>query len=137
MINNSKWQKTLLSKVSAFIFACLMLSKYGFENLFRSVYYLWYTVFPWIIAGGNYFLFPHQKGAIIRWSRLFQILLTGSRALNILFYYPIKQKTITSNKLNMGILSVSNLVPWLIFGAWVVFDWFCWIRFHFNLTGRW
>ena len=31
-----------------------------------------------------------------------QILLTGSRTLNILFYYPIKyKKTITSNKLNI------------------------------------
>ena len=31
-----------------------------------------------------------KKGAIIRARRLFQILLTGSRALHILFYFPIK-----------------------------------------------
>ena len=39
---------------------------------------------------------------------LFQILLTGSRVLNILFYYPIKS---TSNNLYMGFISVRNLVP--------------------------
>ena len=47
---------------------------------------------------GRLFLFPHKKGAIIRgkaiiWGRwLFLILLTGSRALNILFYHAIKSK---------------------------------------------
>ena len=51
------------------------------------------TVFPRIIAGGDFFLFSHQKGAIIRGKaiirgrRLFQIFLTGGRALNSLFYY--------------------------------------------------
>ena len=40
------------------------------------------TVFPRIIAGGDYFFFA-SKGAIIRGKRLFQILLTGSRDLNI------------------------------------------------------
>ena len=47
---------------------------------------------------GWLFLFSHQKGAIIQgkaiiWGRrLFQIFLTGGRALNILFYYTIKSK---------------------------------------------
>ena len=47
---------------------------------------------------GRLFLFSHQKGAIIRGKaiirgrRLFQIFLTGGRALNILFYYTIKSK---------------------------------------------
>ena len=43
---------------------------------------------------GRLFLFSHQKGAIIRRKatiirrrRLFEIFLTGGRALNILFYY--------------------------------------------------
>ena len=36
-------------------------------------------------------IIPRGK-TIIRGRRLFQILLTGSRALNILFYYPIKSK---------------------------------------------
>ena len=44
------------------------------------------------------FLFSHKKGAIIRGKaiirgrRLFHILFTGSRALNILFHLPIKSK---------------------------------------------
>ena len=41
------------------------------------------------------------RGRLFRGRRLFQILLTGSCALNILFYHPIKQKMITSNNLNM------------------------------------
>ena len=53
------------------------------------------TVFTRIIAGG-FISFSHEKGAIIRGKaiirgrRLFQILFTGSRALNILFNFPIK-----------------------------------------------
>ena len=48
---------------------------------------------------GRIFFFLHQTGAIIQgkaiiWEkRLFQILLTGSRVLNILFYYPVKSKS--------------------------------------------
>ena len=40
-----------------------------------------FTVFPRIITGGDYFYFRTKRG------RLFQIFLTGGRALNILFYY--------------------------------------------------
>ena len=88
---------------------------------------------------------PIIQGKEIIWGRQwFQILLTGSSTLNILFYYPIKlKKKITSNKLDMSFLSVSNLVPCLIFSvnilgvrAWIVTGQFCWIRLHFNLTGR-
>lgn len=40
-------------------------------------------------------IFSHQKGAIVRQGRrLFCILLSGSLALNILFYYPMKLKEI-------------------------------------------
>ena len=40
-----------------------------------------------------------------------KLMLTGSDALNILFYFPINEKKIiTTNKLNMGFLSVPNLV---------------------------
>ena len=47
------------------------------------------TVFPRIIAGVE-FLFSHKKGAlIIRGSRLFQILLTGRRALIIRIFYSL------------------------------------------------
>lgn len=54
-------------------------------------------------------IFSHQKGAIVRRERrLFCILLSGSLALNILFYYPmkLKKKKCKSNKLNRGFLSV-------------------------------
>ena len=49
------------------------------------------TVFPRIIAEGDYFL-SHPNWTIIRGRWLFQMLLTGIRALNILFYYPITSK---------------------------------------------
>ena len=54
-----------------------------------------HSVFPSITAGGNIILFSNQKGAVIqgkvivRGRRFFQILLTGSHALYILFYYSI------------------------------------------------
>ena len=57
-----------------------------------------HIVFPRIIALGVYLFFA-SKGAIIRGKaiirerRLFQILLTGSRVLKILFYYPLKWKS--------------------------------------------
>ena len=61
-----------------------------------------------------------------------------------LFLFSHKQETMIisnithwkSNKLNMGFLSIPNLVPWLIFRAWIVTDQFCWISLHFNLSGR-
>ena len=61
---------------------------------------------------GRLFHFSHQKGVIIRGRRLFQIFLTGGRALNILFYYTINsKKPITSNinRTCMGFLSVSKM----------------------------
>ena len=39
------------------------------------------------------FFFSHKKELIIRGRWLFQIIFTGSRALTILFYYPIKSKS--------------------------------------------
>ena len=43
--------------------------------------------------GGVFFLFLHQKGAIIQRRRLFQVFLTGGCALNlfVLLYQTIKQ----------------------------------------------
>ena len=76
---------------------------------------------------GRLFPFSRKKGAIIRGKaiirgrRLFPILLTGSRALKMCFFFIFK-KIITSNKLNMGFSSVPNLVPWLVFRAWMVTD---------------
>ena len=106
----------------------------------------WNTVFPRIIAGGScrgqLFLFLYKKGAIIGRRRLFKLLLTGSRALNIMLYFPIKSKNnhvniLMGSWLNMGFFqSIPSLVPWLIFRAWIVTDQFCWVSLHFNLTGR-
>ena len=75
---------------------------------------------------GQLFLFSYKKGAIIGRRRLFKILLTGSRALNIMLYFPIKSKNnhvniLTGSWLNMGFFqSIPSLVPWLIFRAWSV-----------------
>ena len=93
---------------------------------------------------GWLFLLSHQKGErgwLFEGRRLFQLLLTGRRAQNIyiyihIFLIPLNQAIITSNKLNMGFLSVPNWVPGLIFGAWIITHQFCWIRFHFNFTRR-
>ena len=49
-----------------------------------------FTVFPRIIAGGDYCFFRTKRGQLFKRRRLFQILLTGSRVLNILFHFPIK-----------------------------------------------
>ena len=51
-----------------------------------------YALFPQILAGSDY-----SKGG------LFQMLLTGSLALNILSYYPINLKKLShqNNKLNI------------------------------------
>ena len=90
---------------------------------------------------GQLFLFSYKKGAIIGRRRLFKILLTGSRALNIMLYFPIKSKNnhvsiLMGSWLNMGFFqSIPSLVPLLIFRAWIVTDQFCWVSLHFNLTG--
>ena len=51
------------------------------------------TVFPRIIAGGDYFFFRTKRGQLFEGRRLLQILLTGSRALNVLcFIMPLNKK---------------------------------------------
>ena len=66
------------------------------------------TVFLLIIAGGAYFFFSIKRGRLFEGKRLFeegdyfQILLTGSRALNILFCYPIKSKNYHMKKTEHG-----------------------------------
>ena len=49
-------------------------------------------VFPRIIARGDYFFFRFKRGRLFEGGDYFK-LLTGSRALNILFYYLIKSKS--------------------------------------------
>ena len=59
------------------------------------------TVFPRIIAGGDYFFFRTKRGQLFEGTRLLQILLTGSRALNVLcFIMPLNQKIFISNSAN-------------------------------------
>ena len=60
--------------------------------------------------------FLHQKGAI-RGKRLFQILLTGSRTLNILFYDPIKSKNNHIQYTEHGLYKCSKLGPRLSFNV--------------------
>ena len=71
---------------------CLILS-----DFYKIMILTWNTVFPRIIAGAI-ISFLYKKGAIIGRRRLFKILLTGSRALNIMVYFPIKSK---NNHVNM------------------------------------
>ena len=110
-------------------------------HFFKIMILTWNTVFPRIIAGGRLFLFSYKKGAIIGRRRLFKILLTGSRALNIMLYFPIKSKNnhvsiLMGSWLNVGFFqSIPSLVPWLIFRAWIFTDQFCWVSLHFNFTG--
>ena len=68
------------------------------------------TVFPRIIAWGNFFFFFTPKGGDYsregdylrqRW-QLFQIFLIGGPALNILFYYTIKSKKTNHIKCNLN-----------------------------------
>ena len=51
------------------------------------------TVFPRIIAGGDYFFFRTKRGRLFEGRRLFQILLTGSRAQKVFcFIIPLNKK---------------------------------------------
>ena len=47
------------------------------------------TVFPGIIAGGDFFFFAPKGGDYSREAIIFR-LFTGSRSQNSLFYFPIK-----------------------------------------------
>ena len=67
-------------------------------------------------SGCNTIPFSHQKGAI-RGKWLFQILLTGSRTLNILFYYPIKSKNNHIKYTEHGLYKCSKFGPWLSFNV--------------------
>ena len=103
----------------------------------------WHTVFPWIIPGGDYFFFRIKRGKGGDYSRegdyFSYCSLDDVPKIYIyihIFLIPLNQAIITSNKLNMGFLSVPNWVPGLIFGAWIITHQFCWIRFHFNFTRR-
>ena len=102
-----------------------------------------HTVFPRIISGGDYFFFRIKRGKGGDYSRegdyfsYCSLDAVPKKYIYIyIFFIPLNQAIITSNKLNMGFLSVPNWVPGLIFSAWIITHQFCWIRFHFNFTRR-
>ena len=82
------------------------LSLHGIPQLNRSFYCLitgnlflntTRTVFLQIIGGGDHYLFTQKGGDYLRYCPKYFVLL-------------LNQKMITPNKLNMGFLSVPNLV---------------------------
>ena len=84
-------------------------------------------------------LFSHVKTFF--YSRQFAKLLTTWLKTDYIlcFIIPLKQKNNHVNKLNMGFLSVPNLVPWLISDVnildvrvWMINDQFCCISLHFS-----
>ena len=83
------------------------------------------TVFPRTIAGGKYFLFRTKRGRLfeegdcLREALFSNIAHWKSCPKYFVLFSPLNQKLITSNKINMGFLSVPTLVPWLIFIAWI------------------
>ena len=80
------------------------------------------TIFPRIIARGNYFFFTQKGWQLFEGGDYFKWFSLEVVPLEVFcFIVTWNQKTITSNKLNMGFLIVPNLVPWLI-----VSDQFCW-----------
>ena len=103
MLMDSAWRKCNFVSYFAFILdrdllptkTCFGVTEIGTPVHEESPLYE-YTVFPQIIGGGDFF-FAQKGGNYSRegnylQGRLFQILLTGSRALNLLSYYPIKSK---------------------------------------------
>ena len=79
------------------------------------------------LSGGN--------KVIIRGRQLFQIFLTGGRALNILFYSTLNQKTNhIKYKPNTGFLSVSKMARGggaIIWGRRLIEGWLLFDRFGF------
>ena len=83
-------------------------------------------MFPRIIAGGDYFFFRTKRGRFFAGSDYFKYCSVEVVPLIFCFIFPLNQKIITSNKLNMGFLSVPNLVGSLInFHSLNLHDQFC------------
>ena len=81
-----------------------------------------YRISPSNIARADYFLFRAKRGRLFEGRRLFPILFPGSRALKIyVFFFFSKEKSPQTNW-RLGFSRVSNLVPWIIFRAWIVTD---------------
>ena len=102
------------------------------------------TIFPRIkTAGGEYYFFPTNRrrlfegGDYLREAIISNITHWNSCTKIFCFIIPLNsKKNIISNKLNMGFLSVPNLINWLIFNvnnlgirAWnIITDQLCWIK---------
>ena len=101
----------------------------------------WNTVFPRIIAGGNYFFFRSKRGRLLDGGDYLKYCSLEVVPSIFCYIFLLDQKIITLNILmgswlNMGFFqSIQSLVPWLIYRAWIVTDQFCWVSLHFNLIG--
>ena len=62
-------------------------------------------------AGGDYFSFAQKGGDYSREAIISNVGQWKSCPKYIFFVFTLNKKIITSNKLNMGFLSVPNLVP--------------------------
>ena len=88
---------------------------------------------------GRLFPFSRKKGAIIRGKaiirgrRLFPILLTGSRALKMCFFY--FQKNNHMKQTEHGLFKCSKFSSLISFQS-LNRHWSCWIRHCFTLTRR-
>lgn len=101
MLMDSVWQMSYFVSYVVFILdrdllptkTCFWVTEIGTPVHEESPLYE-YTVFHQRIAVGDFFFAPkgdnYSRKVIIRRGRLFQILLTGSHALNLLSYHPIK-----------------------------------------------
>ena len=76
-------------------------------------------VFPRIIAGGDYFSFRTKRGRLFKGGDNSRVAIISNIAhwksclkyyIILFIIFPLNQKIITPDKLNMGFLSVPNLV---------------------------
>ena len=90
---------------------------WGKTAVFAGCHVRWNDFIPNGKHSGDFYIFRTKRRTSFEGRRLppvFQILLTRKCTLNILFYYSLNQKMITSNKLTLAFHSVPILVPWLI-----------------------
>ena len=90
------------------------------------------------ISRGDYFFLRLKRGRLFEGGNYFKCCSLEVVPQIFCFIIPLYQKIITSNKLHeYGPFKCSKFGSLIvIFRAWIVTDQFCWIRFHFNLTGR-
>ena len=95
-----------------------MIQKIYLTLVVYEVLYEGVTIFPRIIARGDNFFFTQKGWQLFEGGDYFKWFSLEVVPMEVFcFIVTWNQKTITSNKLNMGFLIVPNLVPWLIFRA--------------------